>query len=395
MSRARSLTRLALGCLALLAIGAPVRAATCDAANKYAFAFSSQSAATLSYGSTYSYTATRSAGGSQGFTVTITQNGLSNTTAGGEQMPAISTLVTGATATQRDLVIGGTLSGRTANITGSTRVMTVTFTFAQPVVSFTMTGHDIDFSSNQFRDWVHVSGANGTSSYVPAMATPWGNNNSGTSTAAGSSIAMGSRTSTPVLSNTSQMAGVSASGNNSDDGTFTASFAQPVRTITLKYGNFAYTGGESSTGQQAMGIGSIGFCQMPSITMAKTSAPDTGTLGAFNLPGNDVVYTITLTNPTGTSIDAGSIVLTDMLPAGMTFRNTAFDGTTSAPLKLATSGGLTLSGANITYRQSGSASFGYTPASGYDPQVAEIRIAPGGQLNANSSATFQFRAGVN
>lgn len=373
----------------------PAQAATCDAANQYNFSFSSQAAATLAYGSTYTYTATRSAGGSQSFTVSPTQNGLTSTFAGGEQLPAITTLVTGPSATQRDLVIGGILSGRTSNITSNTRVMTVTFTFAQPVVSFSLTGHDIDFASNQFRDWVNVSGANGPVSYVPGLVTPWGNNNAGTSTNPSSSIAMGPRSTTPVLANASQMAGVSESGNNSDTGTFTASFAQPVTSVTVKYGNFAYTSGESSTGQQAMGISGISFCQMPSVTMTKTSTPDTGSLGAFNIPGNDVIYSITVTNTSGTSVDANSIIVTDLLPTGVTFRNAPFDGTTTGPVKLAASGGLTFTGSNLTFRQSSSPSFGYTPASGYDAQVGEIRIAPGGQLDANSSATFQFKARVN
>lgn len=127
---------------------------------------------------------------------------------------------------------------------------------------------------------------------------------------------------------------------------------------------------------------------------SKTSAPSVEAGGGFNTPGNDVIYTLTITNPTGTTIDAGSVVLNDLLPDNVVFRNSPFDGATSSPIKLASSGGLSLAGSSISYRQSGSASFTYTPSAGYDNQVAEIRITPGGELAANSSAVFQFKAQV-
>ena len=113
--------------LAALLFAQPALADSCDTANRFAFNFSSRPAATLSYGSTYNYTATSGGGATRPFSVQITQNGLSSTQAGGNQMPEISTLVTGSDATKRDLVVGGIFSSRTADITSSTRVITVTF----------------------------------------------------------------------------------------------------------------------------------------------------------------------------------------------------------------------------------------------------------------------------
>lgn len=375
----------------VLVLSAPTSgaAATCSGANEYAFAFSSRPTTQLAYGSNYTYTASRTAGGSVNFTVGLTAANLSSTTVGGETMPRITTLMSGGTT--RHLTFGGTFTGRTTSITGTSRVIVVTFTFPSPIVSFALTADDIDYGANQFRDWIAITGANGSSTYTPTMTTPWGNNNGGTSTATGSSIAFGTRTAAPALTSASQMAGVSTSDIGTSAGRFTAEFAQPVTSVTVRYGNYP---GESTTGQQAMGISDISFCELPELAFAKSSTPVTGTLGAFALPGNDVIYTLTVTNPSGTSVDAGSIILNDVLPANVTFRNEAFDGTTSLPVKLSTSGGLTMAAGSIAYRQSGGSAFSYAPSAGYDAQVAELRITPGGELAPFSSAVFVFRAQV-
>lgn len=378
--------------LALLppVLSAQAQAADCASPSRYAFSFSSRPTTQLGYGSAYTYTATRPAGGSVNFSVALNASDLSSTSVGGETMPRITSLVSGNTSV-RHLVFGGTFSGRTSSITGTSRVIVVTFTFPNPVVSFSMTADDIDYAANQFRDWVAITGSNGSATFTPSMTTPWGNNNAGTSTASGSSIAFGPRSATPALANASQLAGTGTSDIGTSTGRFTLNFAQPVTTISLRYGNFP---GESTTGQQGMGISDIAFCEMARATFAKTSEPVAGPLGAYDTPGNDVIYTLTVTNPTGTTIDAGSIVLNDILPANMIFRNAPFDTTTSLPVKLLTPGGLSLGASSLVYRQWGGTAFGYVPASGYDQQVAELRIAPSGELAANASAVFQFRAQI-
>jgi len=375
--------------LLLLSISGTASAASCSGANEFAFSFSSRPTTQLAYGSTYTYTATRSAGGNVNFSVALTAANLSNASVGGETLPRITTLMSGGAT--RHLTFGGTFAGRTASITGTSRIITVTFNFPTPIVSFSLTADDIDYGVNQFRDWVAITGTNGTTTYTPTMTTPWGNNNIGTSTATGSSIAFGTRTAAPALTSASQMVGTGTSDIGTSTGRFTTEFAQPVTRVTLRYGNYP---GESPTGQQAMGISDIAFCEMPDLAFAKTSAPVNGTLGGYNVPGNDVVYSLTITNATGTTVDAGSIVLNDVLPANVSFRNLAFDGTTSLPVKLVNSGGLTLAPTSLAYRQNGGLPFTYVPASGYDPQVAEVRITPGGELAPNSSAVFQFRAQV-
>ena len=387
---------LVLGVLILLGAAQPALAGSCDAANTYSFLYANQPAATLAYGSTYNYTATSGSGATRAFSVAIAQNGLTSTTAGGVQMPAISTLITGPDATKLDLVLGGTFGGRTTSLTGTTNVVSVTFTFAQPIRDFSMTAHDIDFNSDQFRDWVQVTGSNGATTYNPVITTPWGTGNDGVlpKTTANSSLTVGA-TPSPLSLSVAQTGGTSASNNNSDTGTFYASFAQPVTSVTFKYGNYPLTSGEKNTGQQATGIAGISFCPMPSLTATKSSSPASGTYGAFNIPGNDVVYSLSVINSGGSPVDASTIVLSDLLPASTTFRNSAFDGTTSLPFKLTTSGGTTLTAAGLSYSRTGDATFTYTPVAGYDPLVDGVMIVPSGQLAANSTVTVQFVARVN
>lgn len=371
--------------LALMALGAATaaQAGSCDASNTYSMTFANQPAATLAYGSSYSYTASTPGGASSNVGVQIAQNGLTTTTVAGTQLPALNTMVTGSDATKRDLVIGGIFGSRTTTINSATRVITVTFTFATPIRDLALTVHDVDYTLNQYRDWIYISGANGANTYTGSLAL----GPTATSAVLGPA-------STPVAIGAGAAVGSGASANNAEDGTIIASFAQPVTSVTLKYGNYPLQTGELTTGQQAMGIAGIAYCPMPVISMTKTSAPATGTYGAFNVPGNDVIYTLTVTNSGGSTVDAGTIVLGDVMPAGVTFKNTAFDGTTTLPVKLVGAGGVTLASVNIAYRQSGGSTFTYIPASGYDSQVAEIRVTPGGQMAANSSFSIQFKASI-
>ena len=382
--------------LALLAVLLPVQAeAACAAAAQYNFAFSSRPAATLAYGSAYTYTATTSGGASQNFTVALAQNGMTSTVVSSTTLPAISTLVTGSNASLRDLVVGGIFSARTADITSNTRVATVTFTFTTAIRDFTMTVHDVDWATGQYRDWLQITGTSSAGTYTGVMSSPPGNGNATgqVRTASGSSVTYGPVTS-PVTVTASQAVGVDAAGNNSDDGNVTVSFAQPVTSVTLRYGNAPLIKGQSGTGQQGIGIAGISFCPMPQISVAKTSAPIAGTLPAFNIPGNDVTYTLTVTNTGASPVDASSIVLTDVLPANVTFRNTALSG--SIPFAIsAGSSGVTLATGSPAYSNNGGSTYAYAPAAGYDSNVKAVRITPSGTMAANSSFSISFVARIN
>ena len=383
---------LSLLCGIVALIPAAPAYADCPATNQYSFLFANRAAASLAYGSTYSYTASTTGGASQSFTTTIVQNGMSSTSVNGTALPAIGTLITGPDATKNDLVVGGTFSGRATDIASGTRTATVTFTFATPVRDFTITVHDIDFAANQYRDWLMITGTAAATTYTPGMVTPWGNSNAtgGMRTNAGSSATLGPST-TPVTITATQAVGSGASGNNSDTGTVTASFAQPVTSVTVRYANAPLTSGETTTGQQGMGIQGFSYCPMPQLTLVKTSAPVSGALGAYNLPGQDVRYTFTVTNSGGSPVDAASIILADVLPANFTFRNAVLDAPSGLPFELsAGSSSVSLAIGSGTYSNNGGSTYAYTPASGYDGAVNAIRVTPSGSMAANSSFSVSF-----
>jgi uncharacterized repeat protein (TIGR01451 family) len=246
-----------------------------------------------------------------------------------------------------------------------------------------------------------VTGTNGTLSYVPSLTTPFGQSNAtgGTRTNASSSQALGATT-TPVTITSSQSVGTGTSGNNSTTGTITASFMEPVTRIEVRYGNYPLQTGETATGQQAIGIQAISFCPMPQLTFAKSSAPfitaATDPL-RFNIPGSDVIYSLTLTNSNSSPIDLNQVIMTDPLPAQISFLNGDIDD--GGPLTtnyefVPGASGLTFAAANLTYSNNGGTSYGYTPAAGYDPLVTAIRLNPQGSMAANSSFTLRFRARI-
>jgi uncharacterized repeat protein (TIGR01451 family) len=380
-----------------MGVAGPAQAA-CSAQNTYSYNFGTQATTTLNYANSYNYAASNPLGATQGFAVSFATNGLSSTTAGGVQMPAINALVSG-TAGGRTLVMGGTFNSRTADITTNTRVIRTVLTFAQPIRDLTLTVHDIDFTSGQFRDWLMVTAASGASTYNPALTTPHGTNNgAGPRTAVASSVRLGPGT-TPYAMTAAQAIGAgSAPNTGSDTGDITISFAEPVTTVTLRYGNYPLGSGESGTGQQAYGISVVSFCPMPNISVTKTSMTyATSGPDRFKSPGSDVVYTITATNNGGSPVDLGGLVLTDPLPAQVTFHNGDFDPAqpgTDPFLLNAGSSGVTLAAANVTYSNNGGTSYTYAPAAGYDTAVNAIRFEPGGSMAANSSFSISFRARI-
>ena len=388
-----------LFCALLLAALAQRAIAGCPAANQYNFSFASQAAATLAYGSTYTYTATTTGGASQNFTVGFTQNGLSSTTVASEVRPNISASHNGGTAAN-SLVVGGVLPARTADIAGSTNVMVTTLTFPVAVRDVTFTMFDVDFGANQFRDWVMIRGF-GTGTYTGSHTTPFATNNgAGPYASASSSLNLGP-VPTPFVITAQQAVGVSVADNATNVGSITAAFAQPVTSVEIRYGNYPLSSGETVTGQQAFGIGGVSWCPMPSLTVAKTSAPwsdpQNGTTNPKLIPGADLIYTLTVTNSNSSPVDLSTSVLTDPLPATVTFYNGDLDDagplTTNYSFAPGTTG-LTLGTGNITYSNNGGASYAYTPSAGYDAAVNALKFAPQGTMAANSSYSVSFRARI-
>ena len=375
--------------------------ADCPIANQFVYSFTAATAATLSYASTYTYTATNGLGQSQNITASFIVNGASGTVVGGQQMPAITTLINDGGTTNRNLVFGGTLAARTPNIAVNTNVFVLVLTFATPIRDFTAQINDIDLTADQFRDWLAVAGSNGASSYTPSLVTPNGTNNTtaGPHVSGTSSMVVGAAT-VPVAVTISQAAGTGSSGNNSATGTINASFAQPVTRVEIRYGNYPLQTGETASGQQGVGLQSISFCPLPALSVAKSSTPfvtAAGNPARFNLPGSDVIYTLTVSNANTSPVDLGGTVLLDLLPPQMTFFNGDIDG--AGPITtnfefIAGSSGLTMASAGLTYSNNGGSSYGYAPVAGYDAAVNGLRINPNGSFAANSSFTIKFRTRI-
>jgi large repetitive protein len=118
--------------------------------------------------------------------------------------------------------------------------------------------------------------------------------------------------------------------------------------------------------------------------------------GKFHLPGEDVIYTIRITNR-GDAVTNNSVIVVDAMPSQISLSRFAFDGTTTEPIKFvdgvgSASSGLTCCGpTNIQYSTDGGISYSYlAPASVYDGTITHIRVAPTGQMNAGIPTVRTF-----
>jgi trimeric autotransporter adhesin len=146
----------------------------------------------------------------------------------------------------------------------------------------------------------------------------------------------------------------------------------------------------------------------PTITMVKTSTvvsdPLNDTTNPKRIPNAVVRYDITMTNSGPGTVDAGTLVLTDPIPANAAMYVATTSGDPVVFINGTTASGLTYSyPTHVTYSATGAAGpWGYTPvpdASGFDPAVRAVRVAPAGTMSAagagNPAFTIQFRVRIN
>jgi uncharacterized repeat protein (TIGR01451 family) len=125
------------------------------------------------------------------------------------------------------------------------------------------------------------------------------------------------------------------------------------------------------------------------LAVTKTSA--TFVPNEFSLPGNDMLYTISVTNSGGV-IDSGSIVVTDILPAeidlyygtGSPSPVTFTDGSGAAATGL-----ICCSAANIAYLDAGG--LVVSPTTGYASNVRQLRISPSGTMPSGLATPTSFQ----
>ena len=127
----------------------------------------------------------------------------------------------------------------------------------------------------------------------------------------------------------------------------------------------------------------------------------------YLIPGNDVVYQITLKNRGTEAIDADTVLLIDELPAEVEFFNGDMDdagpGTTAVTYTSTGSTGLSFNYltdvkySNTTIKPASFSACNYTPSINYDPSVTFICLNPKGSMSAGvpaPSVTFSFRVRI-
>ena len=146
------------------------------------------------------------------------------------------------------------------------------------------------------------------------------------------------------------------------------------------------------------------FAPLPDLQATKVvDVFDPNNEGLFALPGNDVLYTITLTNTGDGEVDDASLFFVDALPPEVIFFNGDADGSgpeTGAIIFSDFGSGLTFNlASNVAYATTQPASFAdctHTPLSGFDPAIRFICFNPQGEMAAGDSAlssfTLTFRA---
>lgn len=135
-------------------------------------------------------------------------------------------------------------------------------------------------------------------------------------------------------------------------------------------------------------------------TSTVLSDPVNGTVNPMMIPGAIVEYAISVTNVGAAAVDASSIVITDPLPANVTYNSgtpvTFTNGTTASGLNAFNAATMVTHSSQV----SGGAPFTYAPSGAFDANVRGLRIAPTGTMaaatgTAQPSFTIRFRARVN
>lgn len=163
------------------------------------------------------------------------------------------------------------------------------------------------------------------------------------------------------------------------------------------------TGASTYGGTSEFSVTVVGGSPDLVVTMNST-VPASLNDNIFHVPGNDVFYTMTVTNTGTGATDSGSMALIAAVPTDTTFFNGAtadFGGNVVS----FDAGDSTLSfdeGSGLAFSNSGTrpATFAdctYTPAAGYDAAITYICLKPSGSMPAatpNPSFSLTFRARV-
>jgi uncharacterized repeat protein (TIGR01451 family) len=126
-------------------------------------------------------------------------------------------------------------------------------------------------------------------------------------------------------------------------------------------------------------------------TVAVLDDPINGTTNPKNIPGAEVLYTISVANTGLGRVDTNSVFLVDSVPANTSLFVGNLGGSPSGPITFADSGStltftytsLGSSSDDVQFSNDGGNTWGYTPvpdASGYDAAITHVRLNPKGRM---------------
>ena len=202
---------------------------------------------------------------------------------------------------QLNATITGGIPGQNSlyqNVEYTTRTQTtttvVTLPTAVPGTQFTI--FDVDYAPNDFADKMTITGSYNGSSVTPTLTN-------GITNYVFGNVAIGDVTASDTTS----------------QGTVVATFASPVDTITIVYGN--HTTAPADPDGQAIAINDFTFCN-PQTTLSVTklsSVVSDGVSGSNpkSVPGAIVRYCVLVSN--SGSATSSNVVATDSIPANLTF----------------------------------------------------------------------------
>lgn len=198
------------------------------------------------------------------------------------------------------------------------------------------------------------------------------------------------------------------------DGGLTAQFQRPGGPwLTMAVANISLASRKCATTEPTVSFGAVQISPCPDLTVTRTtqsfSDPVNNTTNQKSIPGAIMLNTTNVRNTAPGTADAGSVVITEAIPANMALRVANFDGSTAGPVRF-TNGtppsGLTYSfvslgsaGDDVSFSNNNGANYNYTPvpdANGTDLAVTNIRINPKGTfLGATGGiprqANFDFK----
>ncbi|MDP3905666.1 proprotein convertase P-domain-containing protein [Novosphingobium sp.] len=228
--------------------------------------------------------------GSVGFNITNPGLFLNNATYGG-QSPARTNAITGGLPTPQFALI------QLVDLPSRNSLVTTTIALGNTAAAAQFTIFDVDYAANQFADKVTVTGRLNGATVLPTLTNGIANY---------------------VVGNSAY--GDALSTDTQPNGNLVVTFAAPIDTITLEYGDHALAPGDP--GQQGIEIHDITLCRpTASIGVTKVSAvisdPVNLTTSPKAIPGAVMEYCILITN-TGTAT-LTNVVATDPLPATVSF----------------------------------------------------------------------------